>query len=285
MTSLTVACVQTNTKADPGANIAEVGAMVREAHGRGAALVTTPEVVGMMAENRREALERARPEETHAVLGAFRTLAADLGIWLLIGSLSIKVVPDRLANRSFLVGPDGSVVARYTKIHMFDVQVGDGQVYRESDTYQPGDTAVLADTPWGVMGLTICYDIRFPHLFRDLALAGARVIFSPAAFTRVTGEAHWHVLQRARAIENGCFIVSPAQTGIHAGRRKTYGHSLIVDPWGTVLADAGVDEGVVLAELDLAAVDAARRKIPSLTHDRPYGGPERRHHGLCNAGD
>ena len=270
---LVVACVQTSSKADPATNIAEVGALIREAHERGADLITTPEVVGMMEARRRPALEKARPEETHEVLAAFRGLAAELGTWLLIGSISIRIAGDRLSNRSFLVGPDGGVVARYAKIHMFDVEVGDGSRYRESHTYEPGREAVLADTPWGIMGLTICYDIRFPGLYRCLAQAGARVIFAPAAFTRVTGAAHWHVLQRARAIENGCFIVSPAQTGIHAGGRQTYGHSLVVAPWGEVLADGGTEIGVTLAELDLAAVDEARGKVPSLTHDRPFGQP------------
>jgi deaminated glutathione amidase len=270
MTKLTIACVQTNTKPDPADNIAEVGAMIREAKARGADLITTPEVVGMLTANREDALARARPEESHEVLAAFRDLAAELGTWLLIGSISIKVSDDKLSNRSFLIGSDGQIVARYSKIHMFDVQVGDGTSYRESRTYQPGEEAVLAETPWGTMGLTICYDIRFPYLFRDLAHAGARLIFSPAAFTKVTGEAHWHVLQRARAIENGCFIVSPAQTGTHAGDRKTYGHSVIVGPWGEVLSDGGTEPGVYLAEIDLGDVEKARSKVPSLTHDRPY---------------
>ncbi len=285
MTKLTIACVQTNSKPDPADNIAEVGAMIREAKARGADLITTPEVVGMLAANREEALATARPEDSHEVLAAFRDLAAKLGSWLLIGSISIKLSDDKLSNRSFLVGPDGRIVARYSKIHMFDVQVGDGTSYRESKTYQPGEEAVLADTPWGTVGLTICYDIRFPNLYRDLAQAGAKLIFSPAAFTKVTGEAHWHVLQRARAIENGCFIVSPAQTGTHAGGRQTYGHSVIVAPWGEVLADGGTEPGVVLAEVDLAAVDTARGKVPSLTHDRDYSKPAWQTQALRAAGD
>ena len=285
MTQLTIACVQTNSKADPAENIAEVGAMIREAKDRGADLITTPEVVGMMTAGRDEALSRVRPEESHEVLAAFRDLAAELGTWLLIGSLSIKLSDDKLSNRSYLVGPDGSIVAHYSKIHMFDVQVGDGTQYRESRTYQPGDRAVLAETPWGTMGLTICYDIRFPYLFRDLAHAGAKLIFSPAAFTQVTGEAHWHVLQRARAIENGCFIVSPAQTGTHAGGRKTYGHSVIVAPWGEVLLDGGTEPGVSLATIDLGDVEKARGKVPSLTHDRSYAPPSPAFEGLRAAGD
>jgi len=285
MTKLTIACVQTNSKPDPTDNIAEVGAMIREAKARGADLITTPEVVGMLAANREEALATARSEDSHEVLAAFRDLAVELGSWLLIGSISIKLSDDKLSNRSFLIGPDGRIVARYSKIHMFDVQVGDGASYRESTTYQPGEEAVLADTPWGTMGLTICYDIRFPYLYRDLAQAGAKLIFSPAAFTKVTGEAHWHVLQRARAIENGCFIVSPAQTGTHAGGRQTYGHSVIVAPWGEVLADGGTEPGVILAEVDLAAVDTARGKVPSLTHDRDYSRPTSQTQALRAAGD
>jgi predicted amidohydrolase len=285
MTELTIACVQTNSKADPAENIAEVGAMIREAKDRGADLITTPEVVGMLTAGRDDALARARPEESHEVLAAFRDLAAELGTWLLIGSISIKLSDEKLSNTSYLVGPDGGIVARYSKIHMFDVQVGDGTQYRESRTYQPGDQAVLAETPWGTVGLTICYDIRFPYLFRDLAHAGARIIFSPAAFTQVTGEAHWHVLQRARAIENGCFIVSPAQTGTHAGGRKTYGHSVIVGPWGEVLTDGGTDVGVSLTTIDLAEVDKARGKVPSLSHDRDYSAPVSSVEGLRAAGD
>ncbi|MDG2284866.1 MAG: carbon-nitrogen hydrolase family protein [Alphaproteobacteria bacterium] len=285
MTKLTIACVQTNSKPDPADNISEVGAMIREAKSRGADLITTPEVVGMLSANRDNALARAQSEETHDVLAAFRDLAAELDTWLLIGSISIKLSDDKLSNRSYLVGPDGEIVARYSKIHMFDVQVGDGTSYRESRTYQPGAEAVLAETPWGTMGLTICYDIRFPYLFRDLAQAGARLIFSPAAFTKVTGEAHWHVLQRARAIENGCFIVSPAQTGTHAGGRQTYGHSVIVAPWGEVLSDGGTEPGVYLSEIDLAAVDVARGKVPSLTHDRPYSPPTPATEKLRTAGD
>ena len=273
MTRLTVACVQTNSTPDPLENVERVGPMIREAKARGAQLVTTPEIVGMLEPKRDLALAKARPEDSHEVLAAFRGLAAELGIWLLVGASSIKLSEDKLANRSFLIDDQGQIVARYSKIHMFDVQVGDGQTYRESNTYQPGDDAVLAETPWGLMGLTICYDIRFPYLYRSLAKAGAKVIFAPAAFTKVPGEAHWHVLQRARAIETGCFMVSAAQAGEHAEGRRTYGHSVIVDPWGRVLADAGEEVGVVTAEIDLSEVDVARGKVPSLTHDRTLGEP------------
>ncbi len=273
MTKLTVACVQTNTTRDPLENVERVSPLIREAAARGAQLITTPEVVGMIEPKRDQALAKARPEETHEVLAAFRGLAAELGTWLLVGSISIKVSDDKMANRSFLLDDRGNVVARYSKIHMFDVQVGDGQTYRESNTYRAGNEAVIAETPWGRMGMTICYDIRFPYLYRKLAQAGAEVLFAPAAFTKVTGEAHWHVLQRARAIETGCYVVSAAQTGTHAEGRQTYGHSVIVDPWGRVVADAGTDVGVITAEIDLDEVAAARGKVPSLTHDRTVGDP------------
>ena len=174
----------------------------------------------------------------------------------------------RLLNEAFLVTPDGNIVAHYDKIHMFDVEVDDGQTYRESAAYQPGTRAVVAATPWGRLGMTVCYDVRFPYLYRSLAQAGAEFISVPAAFTRVTGQAHWHVLLRARAIENGCFVLAPAQCGEHAEKRRTYGHSLIIDPWGEVLADGGADVGFVVADIDLSKVAQARHSIPSLTHDR-----------------
>tara|TARA_Y100001978_G_scaffold21833_1_gene17959 strand:- start:278 stop:973 length:696 start_codon:yes stop_codon:yes gene_type:complete len=224
----------------------------------------------MLEPNRQKALDKAQAENDHSVLREFRNLSADLSIWLLIGSISIKLSDSKLANRSFLINPDGQIIARYTKIHMFDVEVNDGSTYKESATYQPGTSACLARTPWGLVGLTICYDIRFPALYRDLAKAGAGIIFIPSAFTEVTGEAHWHVLQRARAIENGCFIVSAAQTGIHEQKRKTFGHSIIIDPWGNVLADADKCVGFIIADLDLNLVNEARNKIPSLRHDRDY---------------
>ena len=270
MSNLKVACIQTNSKSDPNINIREVSSLIRAARSSGAELITTPEVVGMLEPNREKALNKAQPENYHGVLREFRALSRDLDIWLLIGSISIKLSNGKLANRSFLINPDGQIIARYTKIHMFDVEVNDGSIYRESATYQPGTSACLARTPWGLVGLTVCYDIRFPALYRDLAKAGAKIIFIPSAFTEVTGEAHWHILQRARAIENGCFIVSAAQTGMHEQNRKTFGHSIIVDPWGNILADADKDVGFITADLDLNLVDEVRKKIPSLTHDREY---------------
>ena len=271
--SFTVACVQTNTKRDPADNIAEVSPLIREAAARGAALVTTPEVVGMIEPKRELALEKARGEADHEVLAAFRGLAAELGVWLLIGSTAVKVSADKLANRSFLVDPGGGIVARYDKMHMFDVQVDEANMFRESRTYAAGDTAVIAELPWGRLGMTICYDLRFPYLYRALAHAGADFLAIPSNFTRPTGEAHWHTLLRARAIETGCYVFAPAQTGEHAEGRKSYGHSLIVAPWGEVLADGGVEVGVVTAEIDPAAVSEARRRVPSLTHDRTVGTP------------
>ena len=270
MSNLKVACIQTNSKSDPNINIREVSSLIRAARSNGAELITTPEVVGMLEPNREKALNKAQSENYHGVLREFRALSRDLAIWLLIGSISIKLSNGKLANRSFLINPDGQIIARYTKIHMFDVEVNDGSIYRESATYQPGTSACLARTPWGLVGLTVCYDIRFPTLYRDLAKAGAKIIFIPSAFTEVTGEAHWHILQRARAIENGCFIVSAAQTGMHEQNRKTFGHSIIVDPWGNILADANKDVGFITADLDLNLVDEVRKKIPSLTHDREY---------------
>jgi len=270
MSNLRVACIQTNSKSDPNINIKEVSSLICEAKSDGAELITTPEVVGMLEPNREKALDKAQAENDHSVLREFRNLSKDLSIWLLIGSISIKLSDSKLANRSFLINPAGQIIARYTKIHMFDVEVNDGSTYKESTTYQPGTSACLARTPWGLVGLTICYDIRFPALYRDLAKAGARIIFIPSAFTEVTGEAHWHVLQRARAIENGCFIVSAAQTGIHEQKRKTFGHSIIIDPWGNVLAEADKSVGFIIADLDLNLVNDARNKIPSLSHDRNY---------------
>jgi predicted amidohydrolase len=218
--------------------------------------------------------EKAFAEEDHPALSAFRALARDVDLWLLIGSLAIRLGRDKVANRSILLDNQGRIVARYDKIHLFDVDLDGGESYRESETIAPGDRAVIADTPWGRLGMSVCYDLRFPHLYRSLAKAGADFLSIPAAFTRTTGRAHWHVLQRARAIETGCYVFAPAQCGVHALGRETFGHALIVDPWGVVLADAGKDVGFIMAEIDLAAVAEARRKIPALTHDRPYAEPE-----------
>ena len=233
------ACIQTNSGPEPGPNLSAAADLIRAAAAAGAELVLTPETTDMIAEGRQAALALAEPEETHPGLPLFAGLARNLGIWLSIGSLVIKLGPETLANRSFLFAPDGTIKARYDKIHMFDVEIPDGQSYRESRTYQAGNESILTDLPWGRLGLTICYDLRFPGLYRDLAQAGADFLTAPSAFTRFTGSAHWHVLLRARAIETGCFVFAAAQCGEHARGRKTYGHALIVSPWGEVLAEAG----------------------------------------------
>lgn len=269
----TVGLVQMTSGTEILPNIATASDFVRQAAELGAKFVITPENTTQIEPDKIKALAEARPEESHAAVPRFSALAAELGIWLLIGSLTVKAGPDKCWNRSYLFAPDGGIAARYDKIHMFDVQVGDGQSYRESASFQPGDRAVLADLPWGRVGLTICYDIRFAYLYRALAQGGADFLTSPAAFTEVTGQAHWHILQRARAIETGSYVFAAAQCGTHAKGRRTFGHSLIVAPWGEVLADGGSEPGVVTAEIDPAAVTAARHRIPALTHDRPFAPP------------
>jgi deaminated glutathione amidase len=210
------------------------------------------------------------PEEEDASLAAFRQAARELKLFVNVGSLALKVSPEKAANRSFLIAPDGEIVGRYDKIHMFDVDLPGGESYRESRNYRPGELAVVADLPWGRLGMTICYDLRFPALYRALAEAGASFFSIPSAFTRRTGEAHWHALMRARAIENGCFVLAAAQGGVHENGRETYGHSLVIDPWGRVLAEGGIEPGVVLADVDAAEVAAARARIPSLQHGRRF---------------
>jgi predicted amidohydrolase len=263
-----VACIQTNSERDVAPNIEAVSGLVRQAHDQGADFILLPESVNMMEPKGRNVREKIAYEEDDVFLASFQKLAKDLGVWILLGSLLVRISDEQAANRSILINSNGDVVTRYDKIHMFDVDVGDGQSYRESKLYRPGESVIVTDTPWGSLGLTICYDVRFPYLYRALAHQGALFMTVPAAFTRVTGEAHWHVLLRARAIENGCFIFAPAQTGDHAEGRQTFGHSLIIDPWGTVLVDGGTDVGFVMAEIDPAQVAKARGKVPSLTHDR-----------------
>ena len=267
--------VQLCSGPDPAANLATTRAMIREAATGGADLVLTPEVTNIVTADRDHLAATLQPEASDPTLAALREEALTLGIWLLIGSLALKTGdPDgRFANRSFLVAPTGEIVARYDKIHMFDVDVSAQERHRESAAFRPGDRAVVTETPFGKIGLTICYDLRFPVLYRRLSQAGARIITVPAAFTPPTGEAHWQSLLRARAIENGTFVLAPAQTGQNAPHRATHGHSLAVAPWGEVLADAGTDSGVTLVDFDLSAVDDARRRIPSLDHDRDFQGP------------
>ncbi len=281
-----VACIQTSSAREVAENIATVGALIAQARADGADLICTPENVAMIEPNRARRFEKAAPEESHPALAAFREIAAKTGAWVLVGSLAVKIGGDKLANRSFLIDAAGRVAAKYDKIHMFDVDLESGESYRESATFRSGDRAVLADTPWGPLGMTVCYDLRFPHLYRALAQAGARYLAIPSAFTRPTGRAHWHVLQRARAIETGCYVFAPAQCGEHAEGRKTYGHSLIVAPWGEVLADGGEEVGIVCAEIDPAKIDEARRMVPSLQHDRPFAPPaSTTKPGLRAAGD
>ncbi|WP_022724082.1 carbon-nitrogen hydrolase family protein [Rhodopseudomonas sp. B29] len=277
------AMVQMRTGLEPAQSLAQGTALIREAAAAGADYVLTPEVSNMMQLNREALFERLAEEDSDASLKAYSELARELNIHLHIGSLAILATPDRAANRSFLIGPDGGILASYDKIHMFDIDLGNGESYRESANYQPGETAVISDLPWGRLGLTICYDVRFPALYRALAEAGASFISVPAAFTKPTGEAHWHVLLRARAIENGCFVFAAAQGGLHENKRETYGHSLIIDPWGKVLAEGGIDPGFIMARIDPAEVGKARGKIPSLQHGRrftladPNAGPDYLH--------
>lgn len=265
-----VACVQTNSLRDIAANLPIVADLVRQARRDGADLVLLPENVSMLEPEAALLRQKAAPEESHPALPVFAELARETGAWLLVGSLAIRLEDGRVANRSLLLDAAGAVVARYDKIHLFDVDLGPGESYRESATIAPGARAVVAPTPWGRLGLSVCYDVRFAHLYRHLAKSGADFLAIPAAFTRVTGEAHWHILVRARAIETGCYVFAPAQTGTHAGGRQTFGHSLIIDPWGRVLADAGEAVGVIVADVDPAEVAAARKRIPALGHDRPF---------------
>ncbi|SMF33669.1 Predicted amidohydrolase [Tistlia consotensis] len=272
-TTFKAACVQLTSSDDLQDNIARAGETIRAAAAASADLIMTPENTPMVTPRRAHSLANAHPEASHPAVAAFSALAAELGRWLLVGSATIKLGPETCANRSLLFAPDGTVAARYDKIHMFDVEIPDGQTYRESATFRPGRQAVLAELPWGRLGMTVCYDLRFAALYRSLAQAGASFLSVPAAFTEFTGRAHWHVLLRARAIETGCFVFAPAQCGLHAGERRTYGHSLIVAPWGEVLADGGEEPGFVTAEIDTAKVAEARRMVPSLQHDRPFAPP------------
>ncbi len=272
-----VGLIQLSSSDDPSWNLATIKDLVTRAAEGGAQLALTPEVSNCVSLSRTRQADVLRPEGEDPTLAGVRDLAARLGIGVLIGSLALKTDEARFANRSFLIGPDGGILARYDKIHMFDVTLGSGETYRESDGYRPGETAVVSDFPPTRLGMTICYDLRFPGLYRDLAAAGAQILTIPSAFTVPTGAAHWHVLLRARAIETGCFVLAPAQTGQHPaaqGRsRATYGHSLAVDPWGKVLLDMGTETGVQILDLDLTAVDRARAAIPSLDHGRAYQGP------------
>ena len=269
--TFTAAMIQMRTGLKPEPSLEQATALIRDAVKQGAQYVQTPEVSNMMQQNRTALFEHLKSQDDDESLKAYRALAKDLGIHLHIGSLAVLATPDRAANRSFLIGPDGGVIASYDKIHMFDIDLGNGETYRESANYQPGETAVITDLPWGRLGMTICYDLRFPALYRALAEAGASFLAIPSAFTKKTGEAHWHTLLRARAIENGSFVFAAAQGGLHENKRETFGHSLIVAPWGEVLAEGGTEPGVILAKIDPSKVEAARKSVPSLQHGRRFG--------------
>jgi predicted amidohydrolase len=254
----------------PQANLDAARTLIAEAKAAGADYVQTPEMTNIMEVRREILFATIVSEENDICLAAFRDLARAHKLYLHVGSLAIKVSPDKATNRSFLINPRGEIVGRYDKIHMFDVDLANGESYRESRNYRAGEIAVLNDMPWGRIGLTVCYDLRFPALYRALAEAGASFLAIPSAFTQQTGEAHWHVLTRARAIENGCFVLAAAQGGKHENGRETFGHSLVVDPWGRILAEGGTEPGVVMAEIDPAEVVAARSKVPSLQHGRRF---------------
>ncbi|MBV8778465.1 MAG: carbon-nitrogen hydrolase family protein [Alphaproteobacteria bacterium] len=278
----TAACVQFTACPDPEPNIAVVSDLIRRARDAGADLITTPEASNFI-ESGEKRREKARHEADDPFLDAMRELARETGAWVLVGSLVIDPAGEpgaepgenRLANRSFLLDPQGGIVAKYDKIHLFDIDLPNGESIRESNAYRPGKEAVFAQTPWGRLGMTVCYDVRFPHLYRMLAQAGADFLAVPSVFTVPTGKAHWEVLLRSRAIENGAFVFAAAQTGEHTGGRKSYGHSLIVDPWGEVLAEGGEGTGIITARIDPARIAKVRGGLPSLRHDREFTPPPR----------
>src|SRR5580692_10931922 len=265
-----VGLIQMGWGLDPQANLTAALRAIDEAKRNGADYVQTPEMTNILALKRDDLFAKIVAEEQDPTLATLRELAQKLSIYIHIGSLAIKVTPEKAANRAFVIDRNGDIAARYDKIHMFDVDLAGGESYRESNNYRPGDLAVIADLPWGRLGVTICYDLRFPALYRALAEAGASFLAIPAAFTKQTGEAHWHVLMRARAIENGCYVIAAAQGGQHENGRSTFGHSLVVDPWGKIVAEGGIEPGVIMAEIDPAAVVAARSKVPSLNHGRRF---------------
>ncbi len=264
------ACIQNCAVPDVDRNIDTTVRLTREAAAAGAQLIALPEYFSGLETRDGKIFPASFAEADHPVIPAFAAEAKSLGAWILLGSLGVKAADGRINNRGYLIDPSGQISARYNKIHMFDVDLDADKVYRESATIAPGNEAVVADTAWGGLGLSICYDLRFAHLYRSLAKSGARILAVPAAFTKVTGEAHWHVLNRARAIENGAYVIAPCQHGTLDGGAQCYGHSLIIDPWGRVLADGGDEEGFIIASLDMAEVDSARQRVPALTHDRPF---------------
>jgi predicted amidohydrolase len=265
-----VGLIQMRAARAPHVNLDAAVKLIGEAKSGGADYVLTPEMTNIMEISREKLFGAIVAEELDASLATFRELARKLAIHVHVGSLAIKVTPDKAANRAFVIDPQGEIVARYDKIHMFDVDLANGESYRESRNYRPGELAVTTDLPWGRLGVTVCYDLRFPALYRALAEAGCSFLAIPSAFTRQTGEAHWHVLNRARAIENGCFVFSAAQGGKHENGRETFGHSLVVDPWGRILAEGGTEPGVIFADVDPAEVATARGRVPSLQHGRRF---------------
>ena len=264
------ACIQNCAAPDVAENIEKTVALTRDAAGAGASFVSLPEYFSGLETEDGKVHPAAFPEADHPVIPAFAEEAKSLGIWVLLGSIGVTAPDGRINNRGYLLDPTGAITARYNKIHMFDVNLGEGKTYRESATIAPGDRAVVAETPWGGLGLSICYDLRFAALYRALAHGGAKMLAVPAAFTKMTGEAHWHVLNRARAIETGCYVIAPCQYGTLSGGAECFGHSLIIDPWGRVLADGGDSEGYIIADIDMSEVDTARNRIPALSHDRAF---------------
>jgi predicted amidohydrolase len=274
MTHLRVALIQTRTPANQSAALAHTAPLIRQAAEAGAQLILTPEGSNLLQRDRPKMLAALRTLGDDPFVQGVRVLAKELGVWILIGSALVSKGSEKAANRAVLIDAEGEIVQTYDKVHMFDVDLPNGERYRESSLYEPGEQAQLVQTPWGLLGLTICYDMRFPQLYRALAKAGAQIIAVPAAFTRPTGEAHWEVLLRARAIENGAFVLAPAQGGHHEDGRATWGHSIAIDPWGRILAQAQGDEpGVVIADLDLDEVGRTRAAIPSLANERAFAGP------------
>ena len=265
--TFTAACVQVNAGNNLANNIEAAVLGISRAAAGGADLVALPENVALMPESGGAAKDLAAAELAHPALAAFQSAAQDAGVWVLAGTIGVPTADGRLANRSLLIADDGSVAGRYDKIHMFDADPGDARPYRESKIYRPGNQAVVAELPWLTLGMTVCYDVRFPDLYRALAKAGAGMVAVPSAFTETTGTDHWHVLLRARAIETGCFVIAPAQCGSHPGDRRTFGHSIIIDPWGKILAEAGPKPEIISAVIDPGLVTLARQRIPSLDHD------------------
>jgi len=265
-----VALLQMRSSRSVDSNIKSAVKLAREAKALGANYVQTPEMTNLMELNRKSLFATIVEEERDPSLATFRELARELKIYFHVGSLALKASPERATNRGLLINPAGEIVSRYDKIHLFDVELANGESYHESSMYRPGEIAVLSDLPWGRLGLTICYDLRFPSLYRALAEAGAHFFAIPSAFTKQTGEAHWHVLVRARAIETGTFVLAAAQGGRHENGRDTFGHSIIVDPWGRIVAEGGTEPGVVMAEIDPALVTDTRSRIPSLQHGRRF---------------